>query len=270
MSQHTADEVTVADLTADDLGYRIDGLDLLRGVSLHLRAGTVTGLLGPNGSGKSTLLRVVVGALPSSAGALAVTEAGVALDLRAMRRRDRARRLALVEQDAHSEIPLRVRDVVALGRIPHERQLGGPSAFDDAVVDEAIGRAGVTGLAERTFDTLSGGERQRVQFARALAQRTRVLLLDEPTNHLDLAAQLAMVRLLREVALSGVAVLVALHDLAQAAALCDDLVVLRQGQTAAVGPPREVLSPSLLASVWGVRGEWVRGEHGRALVVSPL
>ena len=99
---------------------------------------------------------------------------------------------------------------------------------------------------------------------------TRVLLLDEPTNHLDLAAQLAMVRLLREVADSGVAVLVALHDLAQAAALCDDLVVLRSGETAAVGPPHEVLSPTLLASVWGVRGEWVRGEHGRALVVSPL
>ena len=262
--------IAVTDLTAHDLAYRIDGLDLLQGVSLHLRAGTVTGLLGPNGSGKSTLLRLVAGALPVSGGTLTVIEHGAALDLRAMRRRDRARRVALVEQEAHAEIPLRVHDVVALGRIPHERRLSGPSDLDDALVVEAMQRAGVVTLAERSFDTLSGGERQRVQLARALAQQPRVLMLDEPTNHLDLAAQLEMVRLLRAVADAGVAVLVALHDLAQAASLCDELVVLRRGETAAVGSPDEVLSPALLATVWGVRGEWVSGEHGRALVVSAL
>ena len=258
------------DLTAEGLGYRVDGLELLRGASLHLRAGTVTGLLGPNGSGKSTLLRVVVGALPASAGTLAVTEDGLAHDLTAMRRRDRAQRLALVEQDAHAEVPLRVRDVVALGRIPHERRFGAADGAADAVVHEAIERAGVADLADRSFDTLSGGERQRVQLARALAQQPRVLLLDEPTNHLDLAAHLDMVRLVREVADAGVAVLVALHDLAQAASLCDEVVVLRGGEVAAVGEPVAVLSPALLAEVWRVRGEWVTGERGRALVVSPL
>lgn len=261
--------LTATDLTAEGLGYRVDGLDLLQGASLHLRAGTITGLLGPNGSGKSTMLRVVVGALPASAGTLAITEDGASLDLAAMRRRDRARRLALVEQDAHAEVPLRVRDVVALGRIPHERRFAG-TIEDDPVVADAIERAGVAALADRSFDTLSGGERQRVQLARALAQQPRVLLLDEPTNHLDLAAQLDMVRLLREVADTGVAVLVALHDLAQAAETCDEVVVLRSGEVAAVGDPAEVLSPALLAEVWRVRGEWVTGGHGRALVASPL
>ncbi|WP_420111436.1 ABC transporter ATP-binding protein [Pseudactinotalea sp.] len=261
--------LTATDLTASGLGYRVDGLDLLRGASLHLRAGTITGLLGPNGSGKSTMLRVVVGALPASAGTLAVTEDGRSLDLVTMRRRDRARRLALVEQDAHTEVPLRVRDVVALGRIPHERRFAG-AIDDDPVVADAIERAGVAALSNRSFDTLSGGERQRVQLARALAQQPRVLLLDEPTNHLDLAAQLDMVRLMREVADTGVAVLVALHDLAQAAETCDEVVVLRSGEVAAVGDPHEVLSPALLGEVWRVRGEWVTGERGRALVVSAL
>lgn len=265
----TATTMTAVDLTAEGLGYRVEGIDLLRGASLHLRAGTVTGLLGPNGSGKSTMLRVVVGALPASAGTLAVTEDGMSLDLAGMRRRDRARRIALVEQDAHAEVPLLVRDVVALGRIPHERRFAS-AVDDDPVVADAIERAGVTELADRSFDTLSGGERQRVQLARALAQQPRVLLLDEPTNHLDLAAQLDMVRLLREVADTGVAVLVALHDLAQAAQTCDQVVVLRSGEVAAVGDPQDVLSPALLAQIWRVRAEWVAGEHGRALVVSPL
>ncbi|GAB2625370.1 ABC transporter ATP-binding protein [Pseudactinotalea suaedae] len=261
--------LTAVDLTVDGLGYRVDGIDLLQGASLHLRAGTVTGLLGPNGSGKSTMLRLVVGALPASAGTIAVTEDGTSIDLASMRRRERARRMALVEQDTHAEVPLLVRDVVALGRIPHERRFA--SAVEgEAIVADAIERAGVSALADRSFDTLSGGERQRVQLARALAQQPRVLLLDEPTNHLDLAAQLDMVRLLREVADTGVAVLVALHDLAQAAQTCDEVVVLRSGEVAAVGDPHEVLSPALLAQVWRVRGEWVTGTHGRALVVSPL
>src|SRR4051794_10509072 len=106
--------LTAVDLTAQGLGYRVDGIDLLQGASLHLRAGTITGLLGPNGSGKSTMLRVVVGALPASAGTIAVTEDGTSIDLAGMRRRDRAQRLALVEQDTHADVPLLVRDVVAL------------------------------------------------------------------------------------------------------------------------------------------------------------
>ncbi len=266
-------DLHAVDLSADGLGYRIDGLSLVREVSMHLQAGTITGLLGPNGSGKSTLLRLVVGALPPSAGALSVTEDGQTHDLLAMRRRDRARRLALVEQDTHAEVPLRVRDVVALGRFPHERRLlaaVGDAVDHDTIVREAIERAGVEALVERSFDTLSGGERQRVHLARALAQQPRVLLLDEPTNHLDLAAQLDIVRLLREVADTGVAILVALHDLAHAAAVCDDVVVLDAGAVVSVGPPEEVLTPALLADVWGVAGEWVTGRTGRALIPTPL
>lgn len=262
--------ISAIDLTGVDLGYRIGETALLRGVGFHLRAGTITGLLGPNGSGKSTLLRHIVGALPRASGALVITEDGTSADVAAMRRRDRARRLALVEQDARSEVVLPVRDVVGLGRIPHQGRLAAAGAEDESVVTEAMERAGVAGLADRVFDTLSGGERQRVQLARALAQHPRVLLLDEPTNHLDLAAQLHMVRLVRDVADSGVAVLVALHDLAQAAELCDDVLVLDAGAVTTAGPPARVLTPALLAAVWGVRGEWVRGETGQALVVSAL
>ena len=259
-------DVDVVDLWATDLAYRVESAQLLRGVSVAIRSGRVTGVLGPNGSGKSTLLRLIVGALPPSAGVLRLG----ATDLARMSRRDRARRVAFVEQESQAEVPLRVRDVVLLGRIPHRPAFSTDSARDLALVEESLERAGATSLADRDFATLSGGERQRVHIARALAQTPHLLLLDEPTNHLDVAAQLDVLSLVAQVAAAGTGVLMAIHDLAHAAQACDDVVVLDHGTVAAAGPPREVLTPELVASVYGVHAEWVHGITGSALVFSPL
>ncbi|UFU04107.1 ABC transporter ATP-binding protein [Ruania suaedae] len=259
-------ELRVADLSAEGLGYRVESAELLREVSLSLRAGEVTGVLGPNGSGKSTLLRVLVGALPASAGLLRLG----GTDARELSRRTRARTMAFVEQEAHTEIALTAREVVLLGRIPHRGPFGGDSPADRALAQECLARAGAADLADRDFATLSGGERQRVQLARALAQQPRLLLLDEPTNHLDVAAQLAMLALVREVAGGGTGVLMALHDLAHAAQACDQVLVLDRGAVAAVGSPEDVLTPDLIARVYGVRAEWVTGRTGRTLVFTTL
>src|SRR5699024_980908 len=107
-----------------------------------------------------------------------------------------------------------------------------------------------------------GGERQRVSIARALAQQPEVLLLDEPTNHLDLHQQLSVLALLRRLAADGLAVLLTLHDLRMATEYCDEMAVLQRGQVVADGPPQEVLSPALLADVFGVRGQVRSGRAG--------
>ncbi|QOR72017.1 ABC transporter ATP-binding protein [Ruania alkalisoli] len=259
-------QIEVADLTAEGLGYRVESAELLREVSLSLRAGEVTGILGPNGSGKSTLLRVLIGALPPSAGLLRLD----GTDARELNRRTRAQAMAFVEQEAHAEITLSAREVVLLGRIPHRGPFGGDSPADLDLAQECLTRAGAAQLADRDFATLSGGERQRVQLARALAQQPRLLLLDEPTNHLDVAAQLAMLALVREVADAGTGVLMALHDLAHAAHACDQVLVLHQGEVAAAGAPADVLTPDLIAQVYGVRAEWVTGRTGRTLLFTAL
>ncbi|MFV0426045.1 MAG: ABC transporter ATP-binding protein [Beutenbergiaceae bacterium] len=256
-------------MSATGIGYHVDGARLLEDVWLRLRAGTITGLLGPNGSGKSTLLRILVGAL-SGTGSTTITSNGVTTELASLSNRARAQRIALVEQDSHTDIALTVATVVGLGRLPHERRFAGPQASDRDAVRAAMARTGVLDLADRRYDSLSGGERQRVQVARALAQQPTVLLLDEPTNHLDLAAQVMLLGLIRAVADSGVAVLVALHDLTHAATACDEVVVLNHGRIAATGIPREVLTPALLAQVWRVRGEWLSGPAGQALAISQL
>jgi iron complex transport system ATP-binding protein len=235
-------------------GWRVGATTVLDGVDLTVPTGSVTGLLGPNGSGKSTLLRLVAGVggtLPGRS-----TPAGEVrwrgTDLHRLRPRDRARRVALVEQDAQTEVDLSVRDVVALGRTPHRSRWSADTPADEAAVTAALDAVDLRDLADRPFATLSGGERQRVHLARALAQEPELLLLDEPTNHLDIQAQLAALRLVRRAADAGTTALVALHDLNLAAAWCDHVVLLAGGRVAAAGPVEDVLVPAVLDPVYGV------------------
>lgn len=253
-------------LSARGLGYAVSGTQLLSGIDVSVRAGGITGVLGPNGAGKSTLLRLLVGAVGMQQGSVHLAGA----DMARLTRRERARRVAFVAQDTPTEVSMDVLDVVLLGRTPHLGAFAPDSPQDVRLAMEALTDAGAAHLADRDVATLSGGERQRVHLARALTQEPSVLVLDEPTNHLDVAAQLHVLDLIGQAAARGTGVLVAMHDLDQAARLCDEVLVLDGGHTASAGPPEQVFTPELIAAVWGVDAEWVPTRNGRTLVLSPL
>ncbi|MGW3404377.1 ABC transporter ATP-binding protein [Streptomyces zhihengii] len=247
-----------AGLGAERVTRRTGGRLVVDGVGLTLRPGETLGLLGPNGAGKSTLLRLL-------AGVLAPTSGVVTLDGRPLAevgRRTVARRVATVEQHAHTQTELTVRDVVALGRIPHRRAWSPAPASGGAAVEAALARTGLADRASQSWHTLSGGERQRTQIARALAQEPRELLLDEPTNHLDIQHQLELLEL---VAGLPVTTVVALHDLNLAAMYCDRVLVLRDGAVVAEGTPTAVLTPRLIEDVYGVAAE-VSLAHGHPVI----
>ncbi|MFI6123959.1 ABC transporter ATP-binding protein [Streptomyces sp. NPDC051064] len=233
-------------LRADRVSREAGGRIVLDGVSIAPPPGTTVGLLGPNGSGKTTLLRVMAGVVAPGAGV-------VTLDGRPLAetgRRGVARRVAVVDQHAVTQVDLSVLDVVRLGRIPHRRAWSAPGPEDDAAVREALARTGLADRAAQSWHTLSGGERQRVQIARALAQQPRELLLDEPTNHLDIQHQLELLSL---VAALPVTAVVALHDLNLAAMFCDRVTVMKEGRVVAGGTPSEVITEELIADVYRVR-----------------
>ncbi len=229
-------------------GLRLDvaGRTVVPGLTLRVAPGEVVGLVGPNGCGKSTVLKALYRALRPRGGAVLIDGES----MHGMRFRDSAARIAALPQDERSELDFLVAEVVRLGAAANPRlraeELGGD-------VRDAMARAGVADLADRSVLGLSGGERQRVLIARALAQRTPYLLLDEPTNHLDLRHQTDLLRTLRGTAGTGPAVLVALHDLNLAAALCDRVVVLAEGRVVADAPPHEALDPDTVERVYGVR-----------------
>jgi iron complex transport system ATP-binding protein len=231
----------------DGVSLSIDGTSILSDITTTAPGGLVTGLLGPNGAGKSSLLRIIGGITAPDAGTITLDGD----DLSTVPRRERAKRIALLEQNAAPSVDLTVRDVVLLGRIPHRSGLlggfGGPT--DLAAADTALAAAGVSEIAERHWHTLSGGQQQRVQVARALAQQPGVLLLDEPTNHLDVHAQLGLLRQVRGL---GVTAIMALHDLTLAAAHCDRILLLDGGRLVASGTPREVLQPATISAVYRV------------------
>lgn len=237
---------TVREVRASDVTVTVNGRQLVDSVDLVAPAGRLTGILGPNGAGKSTLLRVLSGIATPTRGRVEVAGRPVA----SLGRRDRARTIALVEQEAGTELPLTVSDVVMLGRTPHRQAWSTASDHDQEVVEEALAAVGLSALAHQSWRTLSGGERQRAQLARALAQQPSALLLDEPTNHLDVQAQLGVLALVRRLPVTAVA---SLHDLNLAAAHCDHLVLLSRGRVVASGTPAEVLVPDTVHAVYGVR-----------------
>ncbi|GGS85322.1 ABC transporter ATP-binding protein [Streptomyces janthinus] len=243
-----------AGLRADRVSRRADGRLILDGVVLAPEPGSTVGVLGPNGSGKSTLLRLLAGLLTPTAGV--VTLDGTPLG--DLPRRTVARRLAMVEQQADTQVELTVLDVVRLGRVPHRRAWTPASADDERAIRAALERTGLAARAGQPWHTLSGGERQRVQIARALAQDPRELLLDEPTNHLDIHHQLDLLGLVTGLPVTTV---LALHDLNLAAMYCDRVVVLCGGTVVAGGAPGDVLTEELIAEVYGVRAAVSREGH---------
>jgi len=236
-------------LRLDAVRWTAAGRSILDGVTASAPGGRLTGLLGPNGAGKSSLLRAVSGVLAPDSGSVSLDGA----DLAAMPRRERARRVALVEQEAVAAVPLTVAEAVLIGRTPHTSRWGGHTAADDAAVSAAITEAGVTELAGRPLETLSGGERQRAHLARALAQAPRLLLLDEPTNHLDVHARIELLDLVGRLTDRDVTVVAALHDLNLAAAACDHVILLDAGHVVTEGPVDDVLRPEVLEPVYRVR-----------------
>jgi len=272
VSPHPPTGTTAAPaLRADGVSIAYDGVDVVHDALLELRPGCVTALIGPNGSGKSTLLRTLARLQQARTGSLSLgdgdgsgsgTTTGAPradtrdseTDALALSPRDFARRVAMLTQGRPTPSGLTVRDVVEFGRHPHRGRWGRGDADGSVAVDRALDLTGVAQLAGRGVDQLSGGQLQRVWLASCLAQDTGVLLLDEPTTYLDLRYQVELLDLVRELADDRrIAVGVVLHDLDQAAALADRIVVLSEGRIVAEGEPSAVLTPRLLSDVWGIR-----------------
>lgn len=217
-------------------------------LSLTVRPGAVTGLIGPNGSGKSTVLKLCAGLLRPRRGAVCLDGA----DLRAMRARDRAKRIALLRQGPRPS-PLQAGDVVLAGRYPHRGPGLRYSPRDHDIARRAMEAAGCAELADRCMDRLSGGEQQRVLMASALAQDTGVLLLDEPTASLDAGSSIAWMRFLRELNRERPRMIaVVLHDLGLALQFCDHIVVMDRGRVAASGTAAELLDSRVFRDVFHV------------------
>ena len=256
----------ISELSFEAVGIRLGERRVLDEVSFKLSGGEVVGLLGRNGAGKTTLVR-------AASRNLALSRGRICLEGRSVEewsQRGLAQRIAVVPQDMNVPFPFTAGEIVLMGRSPYQGLLGFDSDSDLESAIHSMERLGISHLADRPIDRLSGGERQLVLIARALSQSPDWLLLDEPTAFLDLQHRIDVLGVLREFARAGGGVLVVSHDLMLAARICDRLLILSDGTLAAAGPPREVLTPELLWSAFGLRVDVIEGPDGYPVVVPQM
>jgi len=254
-------------LSAEDVSFRYapDGPLVVNGVSVRLAAGALVGILGPNGSGKTTLLRLLSGTRRPSAGRVMLGDQ----PLDRLSRRDVARRIAVVPQETELAFEYSAIEIVLMGRHPHLGVFTVEGPEDIRIAREALAATGTTDLADRPFHELSGGEKQRVVIAAALAQSAALLLLDEPTASLDLGYQLEVSSLLLRLNQDhGVTMAISTHDLNLAAAICRELILMRDGKVLASGPTDTVLTPENVRRLYDVEADvHLHSETGHMTVV---
>ncbi|WP_296676366.1 ABC transporter ATP-binding protein [Novosphingobium sp.] len=234
----------------------------LAGVSLTLAPGQVTAICGPNGAGKSSLLTCLAGLVPPTGGDVSLDDGALA----AIPASDRARAIGYLPQQAHVAWDLSVETLVALGRLPWNRD----RSEDASAITAAIAALDLADLRRRPVGQLSGGERARALLARVLAGQPRWLLADEPLANFDLMHQQALLAQFRNLAGQGMGVVLVLHDLAQAMNHADRVVVMHGGKIAADGHPETVLDTAIIARVWQTGARWLGDPGQRALALGPV
>ena len=247
-------------LRCDTLAVRYRDRVAVRPSSLSLASGSLVALVGPNGAGKSSLLKAIAGLVPCTG---TVESGGRVLGPNP---RTRARTIAYLPQSPFAYWPMKVRDLVALGRLPHRAFGAAQSPEDYAAIEAAMRQTDVTTLAERAVDELSGGERARVQLARALAVQAPILLVDEPVAALDPYHQLEIMRVLTDYAARDALVIAVLHDLTLAARFARRIIVMHAGEVVADGLPEQVLSADTLRRFYRVE-PFLSQVAGQPLVV---
>ncbi len=260
---NTAKETGSERITAQNLTFAY-GQDktILNDISFSIKGKRVTALIGGNGCGKTTLFGVVSGFLKPYTGNICVD----GTDVREIKRKDFARKVAVVNQYNTSPADITVRKLVSLGRTPHKRLM----SFSDNAQDlESTARAlqltDTESLADMPVSSLSGGQKQRVWLAMALAQSTDILLLDEITTYLDIHYQLEILKLIRSLCdEQKMTIVMVLHDVNQVLKYCDDVIVMKQGKIIGSGTADEAVNESILKDAFDVEAK-IENVHGSRL-----
>ncbi|WP_280455843.1 ABC transporter ATP-binding protein [Nocardia brasiliensis] len=247
------------------LGYR--GRTISDQLSVDVPDGEFTVVIGPNACGKSTLLRALARLLAPESGAVLLDGKSIAT----YPAKEVARRIGLLPQSSIAPDGIRVADLVARGRYPHQSLLRQWSQADADAVAAAMAATGVAALSARPVAELSGGQRQRVWIAMVLAQDTPVILLDEPTTYLDIAHQIHLLDLCRALHRdSGRTVVAVLHDLNHAFRYAGHLIAMKDGRVVAAGPPKQIVTAELVREVFDLGCRIIDDPETGAPLVIPL
>lgn len=233
----------------ENLSFSYGKTPVINNVSLEIQAGTLTSILGPNGSGKTTLLKLILGLFLPSAGKILIC----GRDLSEIPLKERARLMAYVPQRHQAMFAYKVRDVVAMGRLPFSGIFCRITDSDYDIAAEYMKQLNIDHLADRAYTEISGGEQQLALVARALVQKAEILILDEPVAGLDYGNQLLLLEQLRKLSRSGITCLKTTHYPEHALWTSDNAIFLRDGQVLASGKADEIINSEMLYRLYGAK-----------------
>ncbi len=237
-------------LTVSELSCRYGAVEVLKRISFSVQRGEFVAILGPNGAGKSTLVLALSGIIPLTGGRVEI----LGTELGRLSLKERARRLAVLTQDADMRFPFSCREVVAMARYPHRKRWQLEAALDHEAVERALALTDTLAIADRQIGEVSGGERQRALMAKSLAQQTPILVLDEAVSGMDIHRKLQLFgvldRLNRE---ENLTVLAVLHDINLAALFCRRMIFLKDGEIVVDAETMDALTAPVLEKVYQTR-----------------
>jgi len=252
-------------LSAREISFAYHREPVLNNISLDIQPGEFLGVIGPNGSGKATLLKILGGILKPDRQKIFFKNT----DIRSIKRKELASSISWIPQENPMVFAFKVLDIVMMGRHPYMLPLIFESDQDYQIAHRAMEMTSTSQFAQRLFNEISSGERQRVVIASSIAQEPEIMLLDEPTSALDIKYQLEILKILKQLnQAKNMTVVMAIHDLHLASKFCRRLVLLKNGELFADGPPSEVLTKEILEDVYGVKVNIFPVDDG-SIMVSP-
>lgn len=240
---------------------------VLKGLSFKIEKGNFISIIGPNGSGKSTLLKTLNQLYSPSAGSILIG----GTNINRLKKKELARKVALVPQDTIIDYDFTVEDIVLMGRHPYKGRFQKENEKDYKIVNEVLKMTNTFHLKDRIITEISGGERQRVIIAKALAQKPSIILLDEPTSHLDINHQIEILNLLKRLNEEmGTTIVIVIHDVNLASRYSNEIIMLNEGEILEMGSPEKVITKKNIEIAYDLKVEIEKNKYTNRLYLTAL
>ena len=248
-----------------EFGYNEDLV--IKGVSFNIEKGKFVSIIGPNGSGKSTLLKTINHLYIPTKGSILVD----GININNMKKRDLAKKIALVPQDTVVDYDFTVEEIVLMGRHPYKNRFQKEDEGDYKIINESLEMTNTLKLKKRLITEISGGERQRVIIAKALAQKPTIILLDEPTSHLDINHQMDILNLLRKLNKEhGTTIVLVIHDINLAARYSDEIILINKGEISDMGKPEDIITNNNIESIYNLKVAIEKNKYTDTTYITPI
>lgn len=247
-------------ISVENLSVAYENNIIIEDMNLAIPKGKVSIIIGANGCGKSTLLKTIARINKPKNGEIFINDKNI----NKIKEKDIAKEVAFLPQGPVCPSGLTVRELVAFGRFPHQKIIGGLSSYDKDVINWSIEETGLSEFADREVENLSGGQRQRAWIAMTIAQETEIIMLDEPTTYLDMSFQLEVLEVLEKLNKEkNITVVLVLHELNNACRFAHNIIGLKKGKIICEGSPIEVINKETLKEIYGIDASLKISENGK-------